>query len=264
MRTSAVLAALLLCACSRVDFKQARYLDETGQSARAVKAYESFLRRAPEGPERAEALVRAARLYAFAFGRCERAVPLFEEAARLQSFPEWAAQGKDGLLDCPDFFPLRGGARWMYVDSETAGENMKLDIRMSTGTRAEAAGAYYAGETRFRDYKRSYDKKDWTVWEYDGPSKAPILRYPFHAGNAWTARVAGKEVRYLIEEDSAPVGVKAGTFSGCLKVKSHPAGEPAWVYDYYCPGVGRVKTTIGVAEGENPNTELAAFAAGPG
>jgi hypothetical protein len=244
-------------ACAKVDFQQARHLEEVGQPARAVKAYESFLSRRPGGLQEAEALVRAAMIYAEAFGRCERAVPLFERAARLSSYPEWASKAKDGLLDCPDYFPIRPGARWVYVDSESGGQNMKLDIQMSTGTRARITGAYFAGENRFRDYSRSCEKKDWIVWEFDGAVKSPILRYPFHAGSSWSARVAGKNVLYRIEDASAEVRTKAGAFKGCLKVRAHPAGEPAWVYDYYCPGVGRVKTTVGVEEGENPNTELA-------
>ena len=33
-------------------------------------------------------------------------------------------------------------------------------------------------------------------------------------------------------------------------------GVPAWKYDYYAPGIGRVRTTIGGRGFENPNTEL--------
>ena len=87
--------------------------------------------------------------------------------------------------------------------------------------------------------------------------RAPILRYPYHEGLSWQARRGGKLFTYRIDAAGVAVSVKAGSFTGCLKVKSSAAGDPAWVFDYYCPGVGRVKTTVGVPEGENPNTELA-------
>ena len=53
--------------------------------------------------------------------------------------------------------------------------------------------------------------------------------------------------------------VQAGAFSGCLKVRRRTSGQASWVFDYYCPGIGRVKTTIGIPGGENPNTELAEY-----
>ena len=55
----------------------------------------------------------------------------------------------------------------------------------------------------------------------------------------------------------------AGVFSGCLKVRErNSAFKTSWRYDYYCPGVGRVKITIGGPDFENPNTELLRYEGG--
>jgi len=262
-----LLALAWAAGCGRLDFKQARHLEDAGQSARALKAYERFLAREPGGPLETEALVRAARIYARVFDRCDRAVPLLERAARQPAAPgerpglaDWAAQAREDILSCPDFFPIVPGARWVYVDSESGGKNMRLDISASAaGALVQVRGAYYAGEERFREYGRVCEKKDWTVWEVDGGIRLPILRYPFRAGSAWSARTGDRSISYTIEEDSASVRTKAGEFSGCLKVRSQPSGARAWVYDYYCPGVGRVMMTVGVPEGEHPNTELSRY-----
>jgi len=263
-----LLPLLLAAACGRLDFKQGRHLENTGQPERALKSYERFISRNPGGPLEAEALVRAARIYARAFGRCDRAVPLFERAARLasasqagpQQANDWPAAAREEILSCPDYFPIRSGARWVYVDSESGGKNMRLKLDVSgAGAKAHVQGAYYAGENRFREYSRSCEKKDWTVWEVEGGDRAPILRYPFRAGSAWTARVGDRTINYEIEDASASVRVKAGGFFDCLKVRAHPSGEPAWVVDYYCPGVGRVKMAIGEPKGEHPNTELSEY-----
>jgi hypothetical protein len=56
------------------------------------------------------------------------------------------------------------------------------------------------------------------------------------------------------------VTVKAGTFHGCVKVREREAANRnSWKYDYYCPGVGKVKTSVAGPGYENSNTELLRF-----
>lgn len=256
---------IILCAalsgCGRLDFAQARHLEKGGRFSRALKAYESFLARVPQGPREAEALVRAGRIYSGVFGRCDRAVPMLERAARMQGVGDWPARARESLLECPDLFPLKGGSRWTFVDTASGGRNMKLELSVSSavvrGVRIQ--GAYYAGKNRFRGYDRSYTKEDWMLWEEEGSTRRPILRYPFLAGQSWTDEHSGWS--YRIMSEGLRVRTRAGDFEGCFKVRSQGAGDSqrAWVYDYYCPGVGRVKTTIGTSEGEHPNTELSDY-----
>lgn len=195
---------------------------------------------------------------------CGRAVPLYERAARSTGAPpSWREKGRLGLMGCPDYFPLRDGSSWVHVDSLSGGKNMRLVLSLSVSTGAASAGtlsgAYYAGAKRFRDYRRAVAKEGWGVWETRENGRVPILLYPFRSGRSWTVKAGGKTLRLEIDKTGATVRTKAGEFSGCLRVKESSPGDPAWVYDYYCPGVGRVKTSIGVFGRENPNTELASF-----
>ena len=287
-RAFAALPLLLFSACSDLEFRQARRLEDKREFDRAAASFERVLEKSPGGARETEVLVRLGRIYAEEFGRCERAVPLFEAAARMgapssrrppTTFPmaagtaslpappergrapsvDWPALARRALMSCPDYFPLRDGARWVFVDSQSGGANMRLDIALSrSSSTANAAGAYFAGRERFKEYRRSYEVEDFILWEGEpAGERAPILRYPYHEGLSWQARRGGKLFTYHIDAAGVSVSVMAGSFSGCLKVKSSAAGDPAWVFDYYCPGVGRVKTTVGVPEGENPNTELA-------
>ena len=262
-RAFAALPLLLFSACSDLEFRQARRLEDKREFDRAAASFERVLEKSPGGARETEVLVRLGRIYAEEFGRCERAVPLFEGAARMgapsSSGVDWPALARRALMSCPDYFPLRDGARWVFVDSQSGGANMRLDIALSrSSSTANAAGAYFAGRERFKEYRRSYEVEDFILWEGEpAGERAPILRYPYHEGLSWQARRGGKLFTYRIDAAGVSVSVKAGSFSGCLKVKSSAAGDPAWVFDYYCPGVGRVKTTVGVPEGENPNTELA-------
>ncbi|MBI3296798.1 MAG: hypothetical protein HYZ75_01445 [Elusimicrobia bacterium] len=258
----AAAALLLLSACGpKADYGHAVRVEATGDPLKAVAAWEAFLKAHPLDERGPEAAYRVASLYAVALGRCEEARPLFEAAAR--SSGPWTEPAKLGVMSCPDYFPLAAGARWTFVDTLSGGQNMRLETKVvvATGTSAGLVkGQFYAGDQAFRDYRRRYEKADWSVWEEDEGVRSPILRWPYNKGRTWTAEKAQGSVTYTIESAAASVKVKAGSYSGCLKVRSQAAGyDASWVYDYYCPGVGRVKTTVGVPGAENPNTELAEF-----
>lgn len=262
----AALASLAQLGCADWDMRRAGRLERKGAKKEAVAAYERFLEKHPGHPRTAEAAYIAGRLYSEDFGRCAQALPLFEKAARLADGEKapgsWSEKARLSLLSCPDFFPLSPGRSWVYVDSASGGENMRLEIlvlRSSSSLSADITGAYFAGDKRTQDYKRQAAKEGWSVMETVGGEKLPILKYPFRQGHSWEGRQGGKSVRYSIVEDGALVETKAGKFTSCLKVKSQTHGYESWVYDYYCAGVGRVKTTVGVPEAENPNTELASY-----
>ena len=116
--------------------------------------------------------------------------------------------------------------------------------------------ALYAGNKRIREGRESYFKENWAIWRTDGPQREPILRYPYAEGQTWKS-LDGKGKEWTVVSTGTAVAVAAGFFAECLKVKEHDlryAGS--WRYDYYCPGAGRVKTTVGGPGFENPNTEL--------
>ena len=260
-----VLAVCLFCAgCGGpdLDYKQARHLDATGQFFRALKEYENFLKKHPQDHRSVEVRYRAGLIYARKLDRCREAVPLFEDAARDRETAnkEWVKLARLGLLSCPDYFPLRDGTKWLYVDSLSLGKNMRLDVgirKSSGGVSGLVSGKMFAGEQMIQWYKRSYDKQGWAVYETIGEVKAPILKYPFQKGRKWDVRRGKILETFEIVEAGAQVEVKAGKFEDCLKVRRQTSGYPSWVYDYYCAGIGRVKTSIGVPGRENPNTELA-------
>ena len=263
---TALVTLLSQLGCADWDFRSAARLERKGEGARAVAAYERFAEKHPGHPRFAEAAFRAGRLYSEEFGRCEQAVPLYEKAARTARGGEgpeaWPERARLALLSCPDYFPLSARRSWIYVDSASGGQNMRLEIlvlRSSASLNADLTGAYFAGENRTQDYRRQCAKEGWTIWETATGSRQPILKYPFRTGHGWDGRQQGRAVRYEIVEHDASVEVKAGKFTDCLKVMSQVQGYPSWVYDYYCPGVGRVKTTVGVPGIENPNTELASY-----
>ena len=263
MRSLTLLLAALAAACADSDFSAARRLEDKGEPLKAVARYDAYLAKHPDAALAPEAAYRSGKLYAEAMGRCPEAQGRFETAAR--SSGPWAEPARQALMSCPDFFPIASGAKWTFVDTLSGGVNMRLEtsVTQATGTSAGlVAGQFYAGDKAFRDYRRRYEISDWTVWEDEEGVKSPILRWPYAKGRTWTAQKPQGTVTYTIEADDAKVKVKAGAFTGCLKVRSRVAGYESWVYEYFCPGVGRVKTSVGVPGVENPNTELSKFERG--
>ncbi|MBI5209075.1 MAG: tetratricopeptide repeat protein [Elusimicrobia bacterium] len=262
MRLPALAAALaLLAGCGSREFDLGRRYEDSQRHPLAIKAYESFAAGHPDDPRTAEALVRAARIYAKTFNRCLEARRHYETA--LRRFPDlepWASQAKAGLMACPDYFPIDQGRRWTFGDTASLGKNMRLDIEVkksSGSVSGEMSSRLFAGAKTIKSEELVYVKKDWAVVEIGPGRRVPILRYPFRAGNSWKERSGSEGMEYLIESADAVVKTGAGVFRGCLKVKETNTSFPdVWKYDYYAPYVGRIKTTIAGPGFENPNTEL--------
>ena len=264
----ALLAVALTSGCDTYHYLAGTIHEDARRPARALTHYENFLARRPKDPRSCEVRLRAAELYRLTFGRCQEARRHYEAAAR--DFPRMTAcseRAQAGLLKCPDYFPLDRGRTWVYVDSESRGKAMRLDweVRRSSG----AAGgviltALFAGNKRIKEGFESYLKESWAVWRSDGSHREAILRYPYSDGQSWKGvRRAGKTktvVEWMVVSSCESVKVAAGHFTACVKVREHDLRYPkTWRYDYYCPGVGRVKTTVGGPGFENPNIELSRF-----
>ncbi|MBI4679078.1 MAG: hypothetical protein HY748_15990 [Elusimicrobia bacterium] len=260
-------AAAFLAGCDSLDLERARRYERTQKFLPAVQHYERFASRRPRDPRTAEALVRAAGIYAAKLDRCLEARRHYE--ASLRRFPDaepWASRAKAGLMACPDYFPFGPGWRWIVGDTASGGKNMRLELevrRSSGAVSAEMSSALFAGKKVIKSEVLSYAKKDWAVWETAPGRKVPILRFPFTKGHSWSARSGEDQIEYLVEADDAEAETVAGVFKDCLKIKEfNPRFAGSWKYDYYAPSVGRVKTTVGGPDFENPNTELIEYTAG--
>lgn len=254
--------SLLLSGCGADwDYRQAAFLEGSRRFPSAGTAWERFAAKHPGDPRAPEALVRAGRIYCGVFQRYDDARSLYERAARgYQDREPWASSARAALLDCPDYFPLKSGARPVFVDSMTGGKNMRLvlEVKASTdGARGTIAGGLYAGRERVMEQSRAYAKEDWAVWEMDGKNRVPILRYPYAQGMTWAATRDGRTIELRVESARETVKLRSRTYADCVKVRESAPGAKAWTYAYYAPGVGRIKTSIGVPGAENPNTELA-------
>jgi len=259
----AVLAALLFSGCDTYHYVAGTIQEDARRPVQAMKHYERFVASRPKDPRACEVRLRAAELYRSFFSRCEEARAHYEAAAR--DFPYQKAcleRAKLGLLRCPDYFPTDAGRTWVYVDSASGGKAMRLEweARVSSGAVGTISSALYAGDRRIQTKIEFYEKADWAVWRVDKEGREAVLRYPYNEAMAWTAKRGKSKVDYLVVSGSATVQAAAGTFSGCVKIREKDSAfKNSWRYDYYCPDVGRVKTTIGGPGFENPNTELLRF-----
>lgn len=255
-----VVAALLLSGCDTYHYLAGTMHEDARRPSRALPHYEKFLARRPKDPRACEMRLRAAELYRLTFGRCAEARVHYEAVARdFADVPECAERGKAGLLSCPDYFPLDAGRAWVFVDSASKGRAMRQEwqVHGSSGTLVFITTALYAGDKRIRADRDVYEKRDWAVWRVDGKEVAPLLRYPYSLGQSWAAKWGKAQLSYEVVAVDAVAATAAGEFMGCVKVRETDSRFPqVWRYDYYAPGVGRVKTTLGGPGYENPNAEL--------
>ena len=258
-----LMVAAILTGCDTYHYLAGTIQEDARRPVQAVKQYEKFLASRPKDPRSCEVRLRAAELYRTYFGRCEEARVHYEAAAR--DFPNvkiCLERAKIGLLKCPDYFPTDAGRTWVYVDSASGGKAMRLEweAQASSGAIGSIQSVLYAGNRRIQTKTERYQKADWAIWRVDKDGREAILRYPYNEAMTWSARRGKTTVEYLVVSASMTVSMIGGTYTGCLKIREKDSAfKSAWRYDYYCPGVGRVKTTIGGPGYENPNTELVLF-----
>lgn len=265
MRTLLFAAVLLLAGCDTYHYLAGTIHEDARRPQKALPHYEAFIKKNPKDLRSCEIRLRAAALYR-RFERCAEARVHYEAVARdFAAVPECHERGQLGLLSCPDYFPLDAGRSWVYVDSASKGRAMRqeFEVRRSSGAGGTLQGVLFAGDRRIRTYEERYEKRDWAVWRVEGKQAAPLLRYPYVVGQSWTALRDKARLSYLVEASGLEVATAAGTFKDVLKVRETDSRFPrTWRYDYYAPGVGRVKTTIGGKGYENPNAELSRYDGG--
>lgn len=260
------MALLPLSGCDTYHYLAGTLHEDARRPARALPHYEAFIKRRPKDPRACEMRLRAAELYRLTFGRCAEARVHYEAAAR--DFPAMGAcaeRAKNGLLACPDYFPLDAGRTWVFVDSETKGRAMRQEwtVRESSGTSADIQTALYAGDKRVRVYNDGYEKRDWAVWRREGARAEPLLRYPYSLGQAWTVSREKHKLDYEVAAVGLTVKTVAGEFTDVIKVRETDRRFPkTWRFDYYAPGVGRIKTSLGGPGYENSNAELSRYDGG--
>jgi tetratricopeptide (TPR) repeat protein len=259
---ASLVVALAFSACDTYHFLAGTWREDAGRPMEALAHYETFLKDRALDPRSCEVRLRA--------GEIERSIGRYDDARRhfeaaVRDFPrmtECVVRAKASLLSCPDYFPLDKGRTWVYGDSSSAGKAMRQEWTMKASSPSESSIAVviFAGDRRFSSTDEGYVKADWALWHVAGKSKEPLLRYPYAQDQTWSAKRKGADVAWLVVSTTETVKVAAGQFSNCLKVRERsPSRSPSWRYDYYCPGVGRVKTTLGGDSFENPNTELLRF-----
>jgi hypothetical protein len=239
------------------------WFESARQPVQAIKHYEAFLSASPKDERACDVRLRISRIYR-RFSRCDEVRRHLESAAR--DFPDnksCARSAQLALMSCPDFFPLDQGRTWIYVDSDSQGRAMRLNWQIIQSTGSEGGTiqtALYAGERQIRQAVENYEKKDWSVWRLSEGGSEPILRYPYTEGRSWRGKRGASNVEWTVVSTGTKVHTFAGDFEDCLKAREHDLQfKNTWRYDYYCPSIGRVKTTVGGPGYENPNTELLRF-----
>lgn len=265
-----LIALFVVAGCGpRFHFSRAKKHEKEGRHYRAWELYQEFAARYPKHKYAAEALFRAGWVAQKGMGDCYGANIFYEKV--LVQYPQsepWAKAASLQPMNCPDYFPLIPGSRWVEGDSDTKGHNAKVEITcrelsfMPDALPSQAGRlekTFYAGKKKFRDTNFIYKKEKGELLEFmsANDSRAKVMmKWPIEIGTKWRTRMAGRFFNFEIVSVTETVDVAAGHFEDCLKIKATVDGGVGTNYEYYAPGVGHVMTTLASRGGERRNMEL--------
>jgi len=159
--------------------------------------------------------------------------------ARAPATPTAAAQAAPGAP--ADYLPLAVGNAWTYLDRSSPGA---APVRRSVRVVERDRDGYFVDDQRGAlraDPDCLHDRT------------RRLLCQPLRAGHTWTSVVSAAAVeRYEIAGVGETVAVPAGTFQGCVRVRSQlRSGGVEQVAELtYAPGVGLVRLeTFAVVDG---------------
>jgi hypothetical protein len=274
MKFAIPLSLLLIAAGCSPDRQMSRAadLEKSGKIYKAWEKYQEFAATHPQHARAPEAVYRAGWIAQQNFNDCFMANTFFDEV--LTRYPESDPWARAALLqknNCPDYFPLIPGSKWTEVDSDTKGQNARVEITCEAVSGEpkvlpSQAGVlerqFYAGSRKSLSTRATYRKEQMELHEYrDANTVTPavLLKWPIEAGSKWSTQQEGRLTRFEIVSMSAQASVVAGDFGDCLVVRSAFPGDAAMKNEYYAPGVGRVLTTVMSTKGEKRITELSSY-----
>jgi len=263
------LAAAAACSGCGADyqFSQAQKLERGGYFVEAGFKYQKICQKYPADPICPRALYSLGRIYQKRLRIYGQAVNYYKRL--IEYYPSskpWVELAKTGIFESPDYFPLGKGSFWIEGDSETEGRNMRAEWNcgeVSTGTFV-VDKRLFAGATRVAEIKRYYRKENLQLREYlnsDSRDYSILMQYPFDEGKYWQTTRDGRKVIYGVAAKNLTIKVKAGEFSGCIKISEQNPELPGSArYNYYAPEAGWVLTTTSASGGsEHRNTELLSY-----
>ncbi|MFH1368620.1 MAG: hypothetical protein ABII64_05800 [Elusimicrobiota bacterium] len=261
------ISVILISGCGPgADFDHARSLEKRGYYVEAGLEYDKLVRENPDYPKSPEALYRLGKIY-------QKKIKLYPHAKKyfqnlIDSYPDalpWSESAKREILNCPDYFPLTNGSFWIEGDSATGGRNMRAEWNcqeISSGTfritRKISAGAKLV-TTIYRYFRKAeFEFREYT--DKDAPAYTIVYSYPLEKGREWKTSRDGRMILCRILEKDIPVSVKAGNFTGCIKISEESPSLPgSRKFNYYAPDVGWILTTTSASGQEFRNTELISY-----
>jgi len=258
---------------SQAQFREAQDLEAKGKGYEAWLKYQEFAAAHSAHQRAPEALFRAGWLAQMNMKDCFAARTFYGRV--LERYPQsdpWAKAAKLQKFNCPDFFPLIKGSKWVEGDIETKGEIARTEIVCKALSGDEAGlpsekgrlhQTFYAGNKKFRASSIIYKKANGQLLQFNNqndPRSKIILKWPIEKGKKWKTKSGGKIYRYVIVATNLTIRVEAGEFTDVIKVGSYVDGAPRSLSnEYYAPGVGRILKTVSTGKKENRVLELISY-----
>jgi hypothetical protein len=257
-----------LGACGRDwQLDRAKVIEKRGYYVEASMKYDAYVKKHPGSPLAPEALYRTGRIY-------QKKIRIYSAAQRyfknvIEKYPSsepWAGLAKKGLLDSPDYYPLNSGNFWIEGDYASGGRNMRAEwtCQLTSSGTYRITRKISAGSQLVTKVERYFRKDNAELREYITPDSAAgtlIYSYPVEKGREWKTSRDGRELKLSVMETDLAVKVKAGEFTGCVKIgEEYPGSGGSKKINYYAPDVGWILTaTSGSSGQEFRSSELISY-----
>jgi len=242
-------------------YEDAEVLEKQGRLLKAAQKYQAFSLAKPEDPAAPKALMAAAGIYALNLGLCGESKPLLERLARDYPSFKMPEEVFRRIFVCPDYFPAGPGLKWVYGDTETLGQNARQVVEVTDhGAKGTVVrSTFFAGTEQVSSLKKTYRFDGMNFIETQDRKDTLILNYPVAPGKTWVSSGPEGRLEFSVEKAGLKVKVKAGEFSGCIKLRRRVAGASSWVYEYYAPWTGKILTAVAGPKYENKVMELLSY-----
>lgn len=263
MKFKGCLLAFALSACvSEGSFKEAERSEKIGRYPTAIQQYEDFFKLHSRSSDAPRALFRIGEIYRLVIGDFPKARSHYRNI--VEWFPQspWAKSAGAALMNCPDYFPFEARGR-IFGDSQSGGDHMRtvetIEPLKDQPNRIRLKREILAGEAKVSSVELEYEKQAMELKEFQAGNKSGtvIFQFPLAKGKVWETVKENKRVTFTVEDDNAFLDVKAGTFTGCVKLKIQQAEWPdTWKVEYYAPWTGLVLASNATQKRETRIMEL--------
>lgn len=178
------------------------------------------------------------------------------------------AQENKNEQDSEDYFPLKVGYQWVYIERDEEGEEVENKFEIVSAEKVGDVECYAQKDSKGSVTYFAVDKEGVKVYKEGSQEQNPpalYLKYPLKKGDEWEFNVTPDSPNSLKlkmkNEGEYDIEVPAGKMK-CFKVTGTDEKTNATITFWFAKGIGIAKLSIRSGPGESMSLKLKSFSKG--